>query len=110
MSATDARGGDGSPSLPRGWMRHPHERMLITPLLAGLGGMIAFFVVVAIVVWLPIHTFDPPPSTDWAPLSSVALKGRALFAQTGCYVCHSGSTRPQYVRLSLYFISETVTH
>ena len=41
--------------------RHPPERMLITPLVAGLGGLIAFFVVVFIVVWLPIHTFDPPP-------------------------------------------------
>ena len=34
--------------------------MLITPLVAGLGGLIAFFTVVSIVVWLPIHTFDPP--------------------------------------------------
>ena len=61
-------GGDrptkGPPPLPRGWVRHPRERMLITPIVAGLGGMIAFFVVVAIVIWLPIHTFDPPPSTD----------------------------------------------
>ena len=57
------RGGNGPPPLPSGWVRHPRERMLITPLLAGVGGLIAFFVVVAIVVWLPIHTFDPPPST-----------------------------------------------
>ena len=48
----------GTPPVPRGWVRHPRERMLITPLLAGLGGMLAFFTVVAIVVWLPIHTFD----------------------------------------------------
>jgi cytochrome c oxidase cbb3-type subunit II len=83
--------------------------MLITPLLAGVGGLIAFFVVVAIVVWLPIHTFDPPPSTDWAPLSNAALKGRALFAQNGCYVCHSGYTRPQDVRQSLYFLYPKVS-
>ena len=38
--------------VPRGWVRHPPERMLITPLMAGLGGMLAFFTVVAIVVWL----------------------------------------------------------
>jgi len=90
--------------LPRGWTRHPQERMLITPLVAGLGGMIAFFTVVAIVVWLPIHTFDPPASEDWAPLSNTALKGRNLFAQNGCYVCHSGYSRPQDVREALYFL------
>ena len=28
---------------PRGWSPHPHERMLITPLVAGLGGLLAFF-------------------------------------------------------------------
>jgi cytochrome c oxidase cbb3-type subunit 2 len=105
----DDRGGDGRPSLPSGWVRHPKERMLITPLLAGVGGLIAFFVVVAIVVWLPIHTFDPPPSTDWAPLSDASLKGRALFAQNGCYVCHSGYTRPQDVRQSLYFLYPKVS-
>jgi cytochrome c oxidase cbb3-type subunit II len=104
MSASDERGGDGAPSLPRGWVRHPQERMLITPVVAGLGGMIAFFVVVAIVVWLPIHTFDPPPSADWAPLSNAALKGRNLFAQNGCFVCHSGYTRPQDVRQGMYFL------
>jgi hypothetical protein len=36
--------------IPRGWARHPHERMLITPWLAGIGGLLAFFTVVAIVV------------------------------------------------------------
>src|SRR5437588_11735963 len=78
--------------------------MLITPLVAGLGGLVAFFTVVAIVVWLPIHTFDPPPSADWAPLSNQALAGRNLFAQNGCYVCHSGYSRPQDVREGLYFL------
>src|SRR3954465_4895194 len=90
--------------IPRGWARHPRERMLITPLVAGLGGLIAFFTVVAIVVWLPIHTFDPAASEDWAPLSNTALAGRALFAENGCYVCHSGYTRPQDVRHALYFL------
>ena len=90
--------------IPRGWARHPRERMLITPWIAGLGGLLAFFTVVAIVVWLPIHTFDPPPSNDWAPLSDRALAGRKLFAQNGCYVCHSGYSRPQDVRHALYFL------
>src|SRR3954453_7951627 len=99
----------GTPGVPRGWVRHPHERMLITPLVAGVGGLLAFFTVVAIVVWLPIHTFDPPPSSDWAPLSSTALAGRNLFAQNGCYVCHSGYSRPQDVRESLYFLYPKVS-
>ena len=83
--------------------------MLITPLVAGLGGLIAFFTVVFIVVWLPIHTFDPPPSDDWTPLSDSAVKGRNLFAQNGCYVCHSGYSRPQDVRDALYFLYPKVS-
>ena len=78
--------------------------MLITPLVAGLGGLLAFFTVVFVVVWLPIHTFDPPASADWAPLSKQALKGRNLFASNGCYACHSGYSRPQDVRYQLYFL------
>lgn len=101
--------GDATPSLPRGWARHPQERMLITPLMAGLGGLLAFFTVVFVVVWLPIHTFDPPASADWAPLSKHALKGRNLFASNGCYVCHSGYSRPQDVRESLYFLYPKVS-
>src|SRR5437763_1374695 len=100
---------DRPPPLPRGWVRHPREQMLMTPLLAGLGGMLAFFTVVFIVVWLPIHTFDPPASADWAPLSNDALKGRNLFASNGCYVCHSGYSRPQDVRAALYFLYPKVS-
>jgi cytochrome c oxidase cbb3-type subunit II len=100
--------GDGAPP-PRGWAPHPRERMLITPLVAGLGGLLAFFTVVFIVVWLPIHTFDPPASADWAPLSDDAVKGRNLFAENGCYVCHSGYVRPQDVRESLYFLYPKVS-
>jgi cytochrome c oxidase cbb3-type subunit II len=99
----------GTPGIPRGWARHPPERMLITPLVAGLGGLIAFFVVVFIVVWLPIHTFDPPPSADWAPLSNNAVKGRNLFASNGCYACHSGYSRPQDVRYAIYFLYPKVS-
>lgn len=95
--------------LPRGWARHPPERMLITPLMAGLGGLIAFFTVVLIVVWLPIHTFEPDASADWAPLSDTASKGRNLFAANGCYVCHSGYTRPQDVRYALSYLYPKVS-
>jgi cbb3-type cytochrome oxidase cytochrome c subunit/mono/diheme cytochrome c family protein len=90
--------------VPRGWVRHPRERMLITPLVAGIGGLIAFFTVVLVVVWLPIHTFDPPASADWSPLTDQALKGRNLFAENGCNACHSGYSRPQDVRHALYFL------
>jgi cytochrome c oxidase cbb3-type subunit II len=101
---------DGAtPGVPRGWVRHPRERMLITPLMAGVGGLLAFFTVVLVVVWLPIHTFDPPPSNDWAPLSNAAVKGRNLFASNGCYVCHSGYSRPQDVREALYFLYPKVS-
>src|SRR3954454_22987750 len=95
--------------VPRGWAPHPAERMLITPLVAGLGGLLAVFTVVFIVVCLPIHTSDPPPSDDWAPLSDAAVKGRNLFAQNGCYVCHSGYVRPQDVREGLYFLYPKVS-
>jgi cbb3-type cytochrome oxidase cytochrome c subunit len=101
--------GSATPGVPRGWVRHPRERMLITPLIAGIGGLLAFFTVVAVVVWLPIHTFDPPPSADWAPLSDQALAGRNLFASNGCYVCHSGYSRPQDVREGLYFLYPKVS-
>src|SRR5438093_1162194 len=97
------------PERPRGWAPHPPERMLITPLVAGLGGLLAFFTVVFIVVWLPLHTFAPPPSLDWTPLSDQAVKGRNLFAQNGCYVCHSGYSRPQDVREALYFLCPKVS-
>src|SRR6266536_6204 len=90
------------PRVPRGWAAHPRERMLMTPWVAGLGGLLAFFAVVFAVVWLPIHTFDPPASADWAPLSDNGHKGRDLFASNGCYVCHSGYSRPQVVNLILF--------
>ena len=93
---------EGQP--PRGWAPHPPERMLITPWLAGLGGLLVFLAVVFVVVWLPVHTFDPPPSPDWAPLNDRAVAGRALFAGNNCFVCHSGYSRPQDVRESLYFL------
>jgi cytochrome c oxidase cbb3-type subunit 2 len=99
---------DDSPS-PRGWAPHPPEQMLITPLVAGIGGLLVFLTVVFVVVWLPVHTFDPPPSRDWAPLNNQAVAGRALFASNNCFVCHSGYSRPQDVRESLYFLYPKVS-
>ncbi|MDX6514294.1 MAG: cytochrome c oxidase cbb3-type subunit [Gaiellaceae bacterium] len=106
---TGDSGKKGPPQLPRGWVRHPSERMLITPWMAGLGGLAAFFTVVFIVVWLPIHTFDPPASADWTPLSNTAVQGRNLFAANNCFVCHSGYTRPQDVRQGMYFLYPKVS-
>jgi len=103
------RADDAAPQLPRGWKRHPPERMLITPWIAGAGGLLAFFAVVFVVVYLPIHTFDPPPSADWTPLSNTAVDGRNLFASNNCFVCHSGYSRPQDVRHSLYFLYPKVS-
>src|SRR2546425_4351693 len=94
---------------PRAWARIRGERMLSPPRFAGRGGLLAFFTGVFVVVWLPIHTFDPPASEDWAPLSDNAVKGRNLFAENGCYVCHSGYVRPQDVRESLYFLYPKVS-
>jgi cytochrome c oxidase cbb3-type subunit 2 len=94
---------------PRGWAAHPRERMLITPLVAGLGGLLAFFTVVFIVVWLPIHTFDPPASAVCTPLTDSDRKGRNQYAPNGCYVCHSGYSRPQDVRQALYFLYPKVS-
>src|SRR3954468_11230113 len=94
---------------PRGWATHPPERMLITPWVAGIGGLLVFLFVVFVVVWLPVNTFDPPASEDWAPLSSTASKGRHLFARNNCFVCHSGYSRPQDVRQALYFLSPKVS-
>ncbi|MEA2282424.1 MAG: cytochrome c oxidase cbb3-type subunit [Solirubrobacteraceae bacterium] len=99
---------DDSPS-PRGWAPHPPEKMLITPLVAGIGGLLVFLTVVFVVVWLPVHTFDPPPSRDWAPLNNQAVAGRALFASNNCFVCHSGYSRPQDVREALYFLYPKVS-
>jgi cytochrome c oxidase cbb3-type subunit 2 len=97
------------PQAPRGWSPHPPEKMLITPWVAGIGGLLVFLTVVFVVVWLPVHTFDPPPSNDWAPLNDQAVKGRNIFASNNCFVCHSGYSRPQDVREALYFLYPKVS-
>jgi cytochrome c oxidase cbb3-type subunit 2/cytochrome c oxidase cbb3-type subunit I/II len=109
MEGGDRESREEAVHTPRGWSAHPSERMLITPVVAGLGGLLVFLVVVFVVVWLPVHTFDPPPSPDWAPLSSQAVKGRNLFASNNCFVCHSGYSRPQDVREALYFLYPKVS-
>ena len=87
---------------PRGWATHPPEKMLITPWVAGIGGLLVFLFVVFVVVWLPVHTFDPPPSADWAPLSNQASQGRHIFARNNCFVCHSVRLRLQSGRAYIW--------
>jgi cytochrome c oxidase cbb3-type subunit II len=99
----------GESQSPKGWAPHPPEKMLITPWVAGAGGLLVFLAVVFMVAWLPPHTFDPPPSDDWAPLNDQAAKGRAVFAENNCFVCHSGYSRPQDVRQALYFLYPKVS-
>ena len=41
--------------------------------------------------------------------STRRVKGRNLFASNGCYVCHSGYSRPQDVRYALYFLYPKVS-
>jgi len=58
----------GGPEVPRGWVRHPREQMLITPLMAGIGGLLAFFTVVF--VFAAFLAMKPPGcvSARTAPL------------------------------------------
>jgi cbb3-type cytochrome oxidase cytochrome c subunit/mono/diheme cytochrome c family protein len=107
--ADEQESGEVERRPPRGWATHPPEKMLITPWVAGIGGLLVFLFVVFVVVWLPVHTFDPPPSADWAPLSNQASSGRHLFARNNCFVCHSGYSRPQDVRQALYFLYPKVS-
>src|SRR3954449_9452466 len=107
--ADEQEGGEVERRAPRGWASHPPEKMLITPWVAGIGGLLVFLFVVFVVVWLPVHTFDPPPSAHWAPLNNQASKGRHLFARNNCFVCHSGYSRPQDVRQALYFLYPKVS-
>src|SRR6185503_13359981 len=68
-----AAGPAGHPPIPSRWRRRPGERMVMTPLMSSIGAMIAFAAVVFIVVLLPVQTFNPKASADWAPLSNAAL-------------------------------------
>ncbi len=109
MAGEQTPGPTGEGPSPKGWSPHPPEKMLITPWVAGIGGLLVFLTVVFVVVWLPVHTFDPPPSDDWAPLNDQALRGRNVFASNNCFVCHSGYSRPQDVREALYFLYPKVS-
>ena len=93
------------PPTPQGFAsQEPRRHLLMTPLMAGVGGLLAFFTVVFSVVILPTTTYNPPFSQNWAPLTDEALAGRAVFLSNGCVYCHSGFSRPQDVFQGLYYL------
>jgi cbb3-type cytochrome c oxidase subunit II len=93
------------PEVPEGFQREGRARvMLMTPRMAAIGGMLAFFTVVAVVVVLPTATFSPPPSENWLPLTDQALAGRQQYLANGCVYCHSGFSRPQDVFEGRYYL------
>ncbi len=90
---------------PQGFAtEEPQQHLLMTPLMAGLGGLIAFLTVIFFVVLLPTETYKPPASYNWLPLTNEAMAGRALYMSNGCFYCHSYFTRPQDVMSGLYYL------
>jgi cytochrome c oxidase cbb3-type subunit 2/cytochrome c oxidase cbb3-type subunit I/II len=95
---------------PQGFAtEEPQQHILMTPLMSGLGGLLAFFTVVFFVVLLPTLTYKPPASDNWLPLSNAAVRGRGLYLANGCNYCHSGYTRPQDVFSGLYYLYPRIT-
>ncbi len=59
-----------------------------------VGGLIVFFAVVAVAVFLPTLIWNPPRTTVAHPYTPQEERGRELFYGNGCNYCHT-----QYVRL-----------
>lgn len=76
----------------------------MTPLMAAIGGLVAFFTVVLMVVVLPTETYHVKPSDNWLPLSNSAFRGRGIYLSNGCVYCHSGFSRPQDVFVGQYYL------
>lgn len=89
--------------------QEPQRHILMTPHMAAIGGLLAFFSVVLMVVVLPTATYEPPPSDNWAPLSNQAWHGRQIFISNGCVYCHSGFSRPQDVYNAQYYLYPRVS-
>lgn len=92
------------PTPPPGFDSAPRRTLVMTPHLAAIGGLLAFFMVVLTVVVLPTATYDPPPSENWLPLTDEAADGRAVYMANGCLYCHSGFTRPQDVLVGQFYL------
>ncbi len=98
------------PPTPQGYATQaPQRYILMTPHMVAIGGMLAFFTVVLMVVVLPVATYNPPASDNWLPLSDQQMRGRANFIANGCTYCHSGFTRPQDVFNSSYYLYPRVS-
>lgn len=82
----------------------PARRILMTPKMSAIGGMLAFFTVVSLVVVLPTATYRPPVDPNWLPLPDAALAGRKNYLANGCVYCHSGFSRPQDVFRAGYYL------
>jgi mono/diheme cytochrome c family protein len=59
-----------------------------------IGGLIVFFAVVTVAVFLPTLIWDPPQTTVAHTYTPQEERGRELFYSNGCNYCHT-----QYVRL-----------
>ncbi len=58
-----------------------------------VGGLIVFFAVVTVVVFIPDLLWNPPQTTLAHPYDPAQERGRVLFLSNGCNYCHT-----QYVR------------
>ena len=67
--------------------------MRMTFRLIILGGLIVFFAVVAVVVFIPKIVWNPPPTVIAQQYGDQEAQGRKLFYSNGCNYCHT-----QYVR------------
>lgn len=93
------------PPTPQGFATQAPQRLiLMSPHMAAIGGLLAFFSVVLMVVVLPTVTYNPPPSRDWLPLTNQQLRGREVYIANGCMYCHSGFSRPQDTFTGLYYL------
>ncbi len=97
------------PVHPGNWPPHPVKKMVMTPLMATVGALLAFTTVVFMVVYLPTTTFEPPPSDNWRPLNDLEMQGRNIFLANGCIYCHSGFTRPQDIYADQYYVYSRVS-
>jgi mono/diheme cytochrome c family protein len=58
-----------------------------------VGGLIVFFAVVSVAVFVPTLIWNPPQTTAAHPYTAEQQRGRELFYSNGCNYCHT-----QYVR------------
>ena len=68
--------------------------MRMTFRLIIIGGLIVFFAVVAVVVFIPSIVWNPPQTIIAQDYAGLQAEGRKLFYSNGCNYCHT-----QYVRI-----------